>query len=338
MRRVIVLGGLGLFGRAAAEQLKKLGVHVQSASRREGADLRMDANNSESIRSVVRAGNIVLDAAGPFHTRTPALLNAAIETGFDIVDLNDNLGYAESVVALQSQIEESGIRVLSSASTVSAFAAAVIKSVGISAPRRIASFLAPASRHTANVGAALSLLQTVGQPIRILRDSEIQMVRGWRETRTFPLTLPLGPIHGHVFESADTLYLPRIYPSLREVAMYVDANTFGANAVLTMAAHSNAVRAIMRSGIRLGASIARRFGSTIGGVAYEIENENGNVARFALAAKLNSYLIAVAPAVLAVQKMANDQFEERGLVLPDEYADLPEMLRFLTFAGVNLIA
>jgi hypothetical protein len=120
--------------------------------------------------------------------------------------------------------------------------------------------------------------------------------------------------------------------------MYVDANTFGANAALTLAAHSNAIRAIMRSGIRLGTSIARRFGSTLGGVAYEIENEIGHVARFALVAKSNSYLMAVAPAVLAVQKMANDQFTERGLVLPDRYADLPEMLRFLNAAGVNLVA
>ena len=37
----------------------------------------------------------------------------------------------------------------------------------------------------------------------------------------------------------------------------------------------------------------------------------------------------VAPAVLAVQKIANDQFAERGLVLPDRYADLPDMLAFL---------
>jgi hypothetical protein len=36
--------------------------------------------------------------------------------------------------------------------------------------------------------------------------------------------------------------------------------------------------------------------------------------------------------------MANDQFTERGLVLPDRYADLPEMLQFLNSAGVSLVA
>lgn len=106
MRRVIVLGGLGLFGRSAAEQLQKLGVHVRTASRSVGADLQMDANDPASIRSVVRHGNIVLDAAGPFHTRTLALIETAIEVGFDVVDLNDNLQYAESVVALSHELRK----------------------------------------------------------------------------------------------------------------------------------------------------------------------------------------------------------------------------------------
>jgi len=38
-----------------------------------------------------------------------------------------------------------------------------------------------------------------------------------------------------------------------------------------------------------------------------------------------------------VQKMANDQFTERGLVLPDRYADPFEILRFLNSAGVELV-
>ena len=58
-----------------------------------------------SIRSVMRAGDVVIDAAGPFHARSTALIESAIEIGFDVVDINDNLRYAESVVALQSRID-----------------------------------------------------------------------------------------------------------------------------------------------------------------------------------------------------------------------------------------
>ncbi len=338
MRRVIVLGGLGLFGRSAAEQLRRLGLAVQTASRGAGADLQMDANDPASIRSVVRHGNIVLDAAGPFHSRTLALIETAIETGFDVVDLNDNLQYAESVVAIEPRIAEAGIRVLSSASTVSAFAAAVMKIIGPTTPRRVTSFLVPASRYTSNAGAASSLLRSVGQPIRILRDGELQIVRGWCESRTVALPRPVGPIRGYVFESADALYLPRIHPSLKDVAMYIDANVLGANTMLKLAAYSKVVQKVMQCGIGLGTSLARRFGSSIGGIAYEVEGDDRRIARFALVAERNSYLVAIAPAVLAVQKIASDQFTERGLVLPDRHAEPLEILRFLDSAGLKYVA
>ncbi len=335
VRQVIALGGLGFFGRAAAAQLRKLGVHVRTASRGSGADLRIDANDPDSIRAAVRPGNIVLDAAGPFHSRTLALVESAICIGFDVVDLNDDLQYAEAVLSLEPQIAEAGIRVLCSASTVSAFSAAVMQIIGTRPPRRFTSFLVPATRHTANPGTAMSMLRTVGRPIRVVRDGELRTVTGWHESRSIPLPSPLRPIRGRVFESADALWLPRICPSLNDVAMYVDANALGVNTMLALASYSNAVRRVMQSGISLGTWMARRFGSEMGGVAYELEGVDGRVGRFALIAEKNSYLVAIAPAVLAVKKMAGDQLTERGLLLPDRYVEPLEILRFLDAMGVK---
>ena len=337
MRRVVVLGGRGFFGRTAAAELRRLGIHVQTAARREGADLRIDADDPESIRAAVRSGNIVLDAAGPFHRRSPALIETAIATGFDVVDLNDDLTYAESILAREPQIAEAGIRVLTSASTVSAFSAAVMQIIGPRPPRRFTSFLVPATRHTANAGTAMSLLRTIGRPIRVLRDSELRTVIGWRESRSISLPTPLRPIRGRVFESADALWLPRLCPSLKDVAMYVDADIPGANTMLTIAAHSNATRLVIQRGVRCGTAFARRFGSEIGGVAYELEGDDGRMARFALIAQSNSYFLAIAPAVLAIQKMANDQFTERGLVLPDRYVEPVALIRYLQAAGVKYV-
>ena len=140
MRRVIVLGGLGLFGRTAAEQLRVLGVSIQTASRRRGADLQVDANDPASIRAAFKHGDIVVDAAGPFHLRSTALIEAAIEIGLDIIDINDDLIYAERVIALKPRIDNTEIRVLSSASSVSAISAAVVRHSGIAEPVRVAAF------------------------------------------------------------------------------------------------------------------------------------------------------------------------------------------------------
>src|SRR4051794_1864812 len=208
VKRVIVLGGLGLFGRTIVEQLRPSGIVAKTASRGPSAEVRIDANDAESIRAVIRTGDVVVDAAGPFHARTAALVESAIEIGFDVVDINDNLDYAESVLALQSRIDTAGIRMLSSASSVSAVSAAIVVHSGIKRPVRVTAFLAPASRHTANVGTALSLIQTIGQPVRILRDGRLQSVIGWSESRPFRIPEPIGPICGRLFESADSLYLP----------------------------------------------------------------------------------------------------------------------------------
>lgn len=336
LRRVIVLGGLGLFGRTAAEQLRRFGVRVQTATRGVSGDLQVDANDPASIRSVLRTGDIVLDAAGPFYARSMALIESAIQIGFDVVDLNDDLRYAESVVGLELRIEAAGIRVLSSASSVSAVTAAVVKHSGIAEPRRVTTFLAPASRHTANAGAALSLIRCAGQQVRVFRDGQLQTRVGWGEPRLFSMPQPVGPICGRLFESADANYLPRIWPTLRDVAMYVDTNTVGGNSLLQLATYSSAVRKLMERSIRLGTWLARKFGSSAGGIGYEIETANGRVANYALVAEQNSFVVAVAPAVLAVRAIANDHFTERGLVLPDCHVRPAALFAFLATNSIAL--
>ncbi len=334
MRRVVVLGGLGLFGRTAAEELRRHGIVVKIASRSAAADLRVDANNIESIRAAINPGDVVIDTAGPFHTRSTALIEAAIDIGFDVIDINDNLGYAESVVALEPRIAAAGIRILSSASTVSAVAAAVVRDSKVAEPRELAAFLAPATRHTANVGTALSLIHTVGQPVRVFRNGRLQTRTGWSERMRFIFPEPVGKICGWLYESADCVYLPRIWPTLRNVVMYVDTNTFGMNSVLRLASRSNLTRNVLQRGARFGTAIARWIGASAGGIGYGIEDATGIVACYAITAKANSYVTAVAPAVLAVKSVMEDRFRGRGLVMPDRHVEPTELFDYLKAVGI----
>jgi len=327
--RVVVLGGLGLFGRTAVAALRQFGLTVVTASRRAEADLRIDANDGNSLRASLQRGDIVLDAAGPFHARSAALIDAAVEIGFDVLDLNDDLGYAEQVLSREAAIEAAGIRVLTSASSVSAVAAAVIRHSNIELPMRLTSYLAPASRYTANAGTAQSLWRSVGRPVRLLVDGRLETRVGWIETRTFTMPPPLGTVKGHLFESADAMHLPRCWPSLRDVAMYVDSNTIGANSLLEMAAHSEPLRELMQSKMEWGTWLAKKLGSAAGGIGFEIEGADGRVARYAITASRNSFLTAVAPAVLAARAIAAGRFADHGLVLPDRHVDPNELLEYL---------
>jgi hypothetical protein len=334
--RVVVLGGLGLFGRTAAEQLRRLGIISLTASRRPGGDLQIDANDPVSIGGALQRGDLVLDAAGPFRERSTALVEAAIEVGFDVIDINDDLAYAEKVLALEPQIAHAGIRVLSSASSVSAVSAAVVRYCGVKAPARATAFLAPATRHTANAGAALSLLRSVGRPIRIFRDGRLQHVRGWSESRCFPMPPPIGQIRGRLFESADSLYLPQIWSTLRDVTMYVHTNLPGGNQMLRFAANRPAFRSALEGQIRFGTWLARKFGARAGGIGYEIEGTDGRIVRLAIVSREHSYLIAVAPAVLAVRAMIADRFVHRGLVLPDRHTEPETLFEYLDANGIAI--
>ncbi len=336
MKRIIVLGGLGLFGRTLVEQLKGLGISTMIAARRAAADIQVDANDPVSIRTGFSAGDLVIDAAGPFQKRSTALLEAAIEIGFDLVDMNDDLRYAEQVLALEGSIARAGIRVLSSASSVSAVAAAFVRQSKLKKPVRVTGFLAPASRHTANRGSALSLIQSVGCPVRALRDGRLQTLRGWGETRRFAMPGPVGLICGRLFESADAVYLPRIWPSLLEVDMYVDPKTPGVNALLWLGARFPRFRRLLARQVSLGTWISRTIGSTAGGVGYEIEDASGDVARFAILSGKNGFITAVAPAVIAAQAIVDGRFQSAGLVLPDRHVDPSELVAYLRSSSVEV--
>jgi hypothetical protein len=257
-----------------------------------------------------------------------------MEVGFDVIDINDDLQYAEKLIALEPRIESAGIRVLSSASSVSAIAAAIVEHSGMQVPRRVTVFLVPASRHTASAGAALSLISSVGRSVRVFHEGRLQDREGWSDPRRFRMPPPIGTICARLFESADVVYLPRIWPSLREVAMYVDTNTPLANTLLRCAAHRPAIRRWLERHVRWSTRIARTFGSATGGLGYEIEDAEGRMARFAVVADKNSFVAAVAPAVLAARAIAEDRFFPHGLVMPDRHVEPREFLAFLQSRGI----
>ena len=109
MRRVVVLGGSGFFGRLIVERLSAAGLNPIAASRSSG-ELRIDANDADAIHANLKQRDIVIDAAGPFQTRTPALIQAARTIGFDLIDLSDSPEYTAMIYQQQAPIHPVGQR------------------------------------------------------------------------------------------------------------------------------------------------------------------------------------------------------------------------------------
>ena len=314
-RRIVVLGGTGFFGAAAVELLRG-GCTV--ASRRTGVDVRDVA----SLRAFLREGDVVIDAAGPFHDRGTGLIEAACGVGADVLDLSDSLAYAERVAATEERVARAGIRVLTSCSSVSAIDAAFVRLSGIAKPERVRAFLAPASRRAGRGAVLASFFASLARPVRVRRGGALVPVAAWSESRAFAMPAPVGPVRGGLMETADALWLPRAWPSLRDAEFYVDPRV--------------PLWTVRFPGARAFSWLGRVFGRVDGGVGAEIEGGDGAVVRCSLVAGDGAHRIAVAPAVIAARAIAEGRFEPRGLVPPDRQVDPDELMSVCASFGAAL--
>jgi saccharopine dehydrogenase-like NADP-dependent oxidoreductase len=337
VRRVVVLGGTGFFGAAAVERLRADGLEPLVAARHGIAELRLDVSSRASIKAALRPFDVVVDAVGPYQSRSTALIEAAIEIGFDVIDLSDSLEYAEKVEGLRLRIEAAGIRVLTSCSSVSAISAAAVRLSGFTNPVRLAVFLSPATRFTANPGTSRSLLNSLGAPIRVFRGGRLVRVLGWREARAFRMPLPLGRTRGFLCESADGFLLPRVWPSLRRVDFYVHSGAPLLDGTLSLASRSGALRRLIARTLPASLVFARLFGSQTGCLAFEVEDAEGSLWSLALVSSKRGYFTAVAPAVLAARAIAQGRFDPQGFVPPDRQVDPAALLEYLVRLGVDVV-
>jgi len=331
-----VLGGLGFFGGAAVARLRADGAQPLTAARRPGADLQLDAEDPRSLRAVLRPGDVVVDTIGPFQARTPALVEAALDVGFDVVDIADSRAYVAQLYERQARIDASGLRVLTACSSVSAVSAALVRLSGIDRPVRVTGLLAPATRFTSNPGSARSLLASVGQPICIVDAGRLAPRTGWRETRAFQMPPPIGAVRGHLFETADAVSLPHIWPGLQRVDFYVDSRVPGLNATFSLAARWPAFHRLVSASFRPGLALVRLLGSAVGCLAFEIEGADGGCVRYALIAAEHGYLTPIIPAVIAARALAEGRFGPLGLVPADKQVQADELLAYLRALGVRV--
>ena len=303
-----MLGGHGFFGRHAVRLLREAGVPAIAAGRSDA-----NADDRRSLRAFLRPHDVVLDAAGPFHRRSAALLEIAMARGVDIVDLSDSAAYARLMADHRTEIDEHHIAVLTGCSAISAVAATLAGSSGIGEPSRLDAWLAPASKETANIATARSLLAAV---------------RGGVKTCRF------APVTGLEVESALGVQLSAVWPGLRRASFWVDPHVPGLAALLG-ATMAPPLRTLLAAAVPIGVSLARLAGRRDGLFALEIEGSLGT-ARWLAHADRGSYVVALAPAVLAVTRLASDDHAYGGLVPADAQVAIAQLLAYLRDRGVTV--
>ena len=327
----MLLGGSGVFGSAIAEALRERGLEPHTPLHAE-----VDVESSQAMLSSLKPRDVVVDAVGPFHQRTTALLEVAIKIGFDVIDLSDNLGYSLAVHAMDGRLRAADVRVFTSCSAVSTVTAAAVRMSGIRTPVRISVCLCPASRHTSSAGTAASLLRSLSRPVRVLRDGHLAEATGWSRSRVFRVPLGRGEVRGYLAESADAVTLHRIWSSLQHVEFFVDTQVAGLNRLMAMAVRLPAARQLLERTTPVGLPLSRLIGSQAGGFVVETVGDDSRVVTTALVAQQRSYLTAVVPATLTAISLARGDSTPPGVVPPDRHCDPDELFAELRRLGIAI--
>jgi hypothetical protein len=338
VRRIVVIGGRGFFGTAAAELLRRDGLSPLVASRRAGSDVLADAEDPASLQSALRSHDVVIDAAGPFQRRSTTLVETCLTIGCDVIDLADSLDYVSRVQALEPAIGSAGVRVLTACSSVSAVSAALVRLSGVQAPVRLSVFLAPATRNTSTAGTSASLLSTLDGPVRVLRGGSLVERQPFGESRPYGFPAPVARVSGWLAGSPDAITLPRIWPTLRDVDFWVDTRRDVLNSLFAAASRSGWLRTAVRAGHGIGRRLTKYLGSTSGGFGIEVEDANGVRRSTGFLHPTQSYIVAVAPAVLAARQIAAGRFVSTGstgLIPADRHVDPLELVGYLRGSGIT---
>ena len=327
----MLLGSSGVFGSAIAASLRERGVDPLTPSH-----AHVDVEKGESLLASLQPHDVVIDACGPFHLRTTALVETAIKIGVDVVDLSDNLDYALAINALDDRLKRAGVSVLTSCSAVSAVTAAVVRKSNIDTPVRVSVCLLPASRETSSPSTAASLLRSLARPIRVLRDGRLSAAAGWSSSRSFRLPNGHRAMRGYLAESADAVTLPRVWPSLRTVEFMVDTQVAGLNRMISTGLLLPSGGTLMERLAPAGLGFARLLGSRSGGYVVEVEAPDGRMATTALMARRRSYITAAMPATLSAISLARGGSASPGVVPPDRHCDPDGLFAELRKAGIQI--
>lgn len=204
-RRVLLIGGTGVFGQrlarhlAAFEGLDLVVTSRSEASARELAQsitpvagtsvtgIGLDHRRDLGRRLAELAPFVVIDASGPFQGAGYAVPRAALEAGAHVVDLADArdyiLGYGPALDALA---RERGRVALAGASSTPALSAAAVAAL-TQGWRRIDAVdiaITPGGRSEVGRAVIAAILSYAGRPIPVWREGELQETTGWLDSRS----------------------------------------------------------------------------------------------------------------------------------------------------------
>ena len=356
MRRVVVLGGYGNFGRRLCEalitnervqlviagrDLKRATAYAQQLAQDHQRDVqsqRIDLAQDPVDQIAASEPDIVVHTAGPFQGQDLRVPQACIVAGSHYVDLADDRAFVTGISALDASARAHDVLLISGASSVPALSSAIVDAHVSEFRRleRIETLIVPGNRADRGKATVAGILSYLGHPYLRLIDGEWASVFGWMDHRTVEFGDTLGRRYVANVDVPDLELFPRRYASVTDVnfqaglelgvlhhAMVLMARLRKRRLVPTWSNFTTQVYALSR--------LFDRFGSSTGGMRVTLSGSSTEQkplqVRWTLIARNGvGPFVPIIPTAICVQKLIDGGLAQRGampclnLITLDEFS------------------
>lgn len=211
MKRVVVLGGYGIFGSRIARALAEnpdLEVCVAGRDPSRGERIAREIGvrfvecvfeRPESLARCLEDCALLIHAAGPFQGRDYSVARACIERGVHYLDLSDAREFVTGIGALGAEALRRRVFVGSGASSVPTITWALVAEVAgeFVSIDSIQIALSPGNQNPRGASTIAAILSYLGKPIRVWMDGCWQIRSGWgdRIELEFPQRVGLRDVY-----------------------------------------------------------------------------------------------------------------------------------------------
>lgn len=208
MKKVLVLGGYGNFGKRISIGLAKSGIAITIAGRNGKAaqnlaeEINQHYPNAEAHTAVFDIEKelpkqlrllkpmVVINTCGPFQTKNYSAAICCIESKIHYIDLADGRDFVDSITTLDKKAKDAGVMVISGASTVPGLSSAVLdhyKSLFKSIDSLIYG-ITPGQKAPVGLATTQSILTYLGKPVKPAPGTT-KIRYGWQDiySQNFPV-------------------------------------------------------------------------------------------------------------------------------------------------------
>ncbi len=237
IKRILIIGGYGNFGRFISEQLalerniqiiiagrsteksQHLATTITAVNLPETAVFDINDNINEKLKYI--NPDIVIHTSGPFQSQGYAVANACVNQGCHYIDLADGRDFVENIITLNNAAISKGVLVISGASSVPCLTSALVEyykgefqtleslNYGITTAQQTARGLATTA----------AILGYTGKAFTTTVDGKPKTIYGWQGLHLKKYKNLGWRFLGNC-DVPDLSLFPKLYPSLKNIRFY----------------------------------------------------------------------------------------------------------------------